>query len=143
MRLLGFTLLLGVGCATVDDSLYDGPTGSGNDIFCSDYGDADEFVETPLSLTGSGRLKVQLIVDKDNPKDGNIIGNASYRLQNPGISGAEQAGTASPLGEFSKTLGPGTWVMSIEGEQNCENEEVIAEITESVELYLCVPLYCD
>ncbi len=143
MRSLGLIVLTVMGCTATDDSLYDGPTGSGNDIFCSVYSEADEFVETPISLQGSGRLKVQLLVDRDNPKDGDLIGNASYRLQNPQISGAEQQGTASPLGEFSKTLGPGSWVMSIEGEQGCRNDEVFAEIIESVELYLCIPLYCD
>ena len=72
MRSLGFIVLTVMGCTTNDDSLYDGPTGSGNDIFCSVYSEADEFVETPISLQGSGRLKVQLLVDRGNPKDGVI-----------------------------------------------------------------------
>ena len=56
------------------------------------------------SLQGSGRLRVQLIVDMSNPKDGDIIGNAEYRLSNQQISGAEQQGTMSPLGEPTEDL---------------------------------------
>ena len=58
-----------IACTTVDESLYEGPTGEGNEIFCSSFADADELEQTEVALTGSGRLRVQLIVDRDNPKD--------------------------------------------------------------------------
>ena len=140
---------LWLACTTVDDSLYEGPTGEGNNIFCSTFDDADMVQETDLpSLTGSGRLRVQLILDRDNPKDGEIIGNAEYRLSNDDISGAEQQGTMSPLGEFTKTLGPGTWTLTVNGADGCENkgpdnEGIEVFIEESVETYMCVPLYCE
>lgn len=138
-----------LGCAPVDESLYEGPTGEGNDIFCSTFSDADAVETLELStLQGSGRLRVQLIVDMNNPKDGDIIGNAEYRLSNEQISGAEQQGTMSPLGEFTKTLGPGIWTMTVNGSEGCTNKgpdddgiEVVIE--EGIETYMCVPLYCD
>ena len=135
--------ILWLACTAVDDSLYSGPTGEGNDIFCSSYDDADSIEETEVSsLVGSGRLRVQLIVDRSNPKDGDIIGNAEYRLSNDEISGAEQQGTMSPLGEFTKTLGPGTWMMTVNGAEDCSNAVEIP-IQESLETYVCVPLYCE
>jgi hypothetical protein len=135
--------MLWLACTAVDDSLYSGPTGEGNDIFCSSYDDADTIQETDVSsLVGSGRLRVQLIVDRSNPKDGDIIGNAEYRLSNDEISGAEQQGTMSPLGEFTKTLGPGTWMMTVNGAEDCSNAVEIS-IQESLETYVCVPLYCE
>ena len=136
-------------CTAVDDTLYEGPTGEGNDIFCSSFADADsmEMMEVS-SLQGSGRLRVQLIVDMDNPKDGDIIGNAEYRLSNEQISGAEQQGTMSPLGEFTKTLGPGTWTMTVNGSEDCLNkgpngEGIEVVIEEGIETYMCVPLFCE
>lgn len=138
-----------IACTTVDESLYEGPTGEGNEIFCSSFADADELEQTEVALTGSGRLRVQLIVDRDNPKDGDIIGNAEYRLSNEQISGAEQQGTMSPLGEFSKTLGPGEWTMTVNGKEGCRNplqsggEPIIVPISEGMETYMCVPLYCE
>ena len=132
------------GCTKVDESLYVGPTGEGSNIFCSTYADADLIQETEVpTLSGSGRLRVQLIVDRSNPKDGDIIGGADYRLENPAIQGAEQVGTMSPLGEFTKTLGPGDWVMTINGGENCHNDNIVATIYEATETYMCIPLYCD
>ena len=139
-----------LGCTSMDDTLYEGPTGEGNDIFCSSYDDADAIEMMELSsLQGSGRLKVQLIIDdEDNPKDGDIIGNAEYRLSNEQISGAEQQGTMSPLGEFTKTLGPGVWTMTVNGSEGCLNkgpndEGIEVVIEEGIETYMCIPLYCD
>ena len=132
-------------CTQEDESLYQGPTGEGNNIFCSTFDDANDFIETELeSLTGeNGRLKVQLIIDSDDPRDDEVVGGASYTLENPSIGGAQQRGTASPLGEFSKTLGSGDWVLAVKGETGCDSEDITATITAGTETYLCVPLYCD
>ena len=114
-------------------------------IFCSGFDEADTYIETELeALTGeNGKIKVQLIIDSDDPRDDEVVGGASYTLENPSIGGPEQLGTASPYGEFSKTLGAGDWVLSVKGETGCDSEEVDAGISAGVELYLCVPLYCE
>ena len=132
-----------IACGESDEDLYTGPSGSGNDIFCNEFVDADESQSREdAGLVGSGRLNVQLVVDKVNPHDGNIVGNATYILQNPLVGGGEQIGSSSPLGDFSKTLGAGTWELEVKGGENCSNFVEI-EIVAGTELDLCVPLYCD
>ena len=122
---------------------FTGPTGSGTDIFCDTFEDADqEETYNDVDLPGSGKLEVELIIDSTNPKDASLIGNATYTYENPMTGGGELQGQANPLGTFSKTLGAGTWNFRITGPTDCENEiEVVIE--DGVRLQKCVPLYCD
>ena len=122
---------------------FTGPTGTGTDIFCDTFEDADqEETYDDVDLPGSGKLEVQLIIDSTNPKDASLIGNATYIYENPMTGGGELQGQASPLGSFSKTLGAGTWNFRITGPTDCGNDiEVIIE--DGVRIQKCVPLYCD
>lgn len=136
-------LLAIVGCGEKNEDVYTGPTGAGSDIFCNEFADAGDEQSIPDdALVGSGRLKMQLVVDRGNPKDTSIVGNATYVIKNPEIGGGQQLGETSPLGEFTKTLGPGTWNVAITGGEGCENT-VEAVIEAGMQLEMCVALYCE
>ena len=119
-----------------------GPTGTGTNIFCEEFSDAEQEENGVFDLDGSGKFEVQLIVDSENPKDASLIGNATYTYENPMIGGGELQGQADPLGAFSKTLGAGDWNFRITGPTDCENDIEIT-IEDRVHLKKCVPLYCD
>ena len=120
-----------------------GPTGVGNDVFCSSYEDADteQFTED-VELAGSGVLEVQLVVDATNYKDTSLVGNSTYTFNNIDAGGGEQLGQADFQGYISKTLGAGNWHFRFTGETGCENEMDIL-IEEGVRTEKCIPLYCE
>ena len=121
----------------------EGPTGTGVDVFCDTYEDADqEEVYEDFELSGSGQLEVTLIVDSANPRDFSLVGNSTYTYENQMVGSGESSGQAGQTGEFSKTLGAGTWNFRITGPTDCENNiELVIE--DGVRLKKCIPLYCD
>jgi hypothetical protein len=123
------------------DKVYEGPSGSGIDIFCDDFSEAGMSNEYEFDSATSGRLEAQLIVDEDNPRDTSLIGNATYTMENLVVGGGEQLDQANPLGALSKTLGEGEWNLRIEGADGCSNE-ITVDIQAGVLLEMCIPLYC-
>ena len=120
---------------------YEGPTGSGVDVFCDEYEEAGEEVVSDFDSTSSGRLEAQLIVDAENPRDTSIVGSATYILEGP-QGGGEQLDQADPLGALAKTLGAGEWMLRVEGANECRNELTV-NIEAGVRLEMCIPLYCE
>ena len=123
--------------------IQEGPTGTGADVFCDTYEDADqEEVYEDVTYTGSGQLEVTLIVDSANPRDFSLVGNSTYTYENRLVGSGEASGQAGQTGEFSKLFGAGTWDFRITGPTDCENNiELVIE--DGVRLKKCIPLYCD
>ena len=123
------------------EKAYEGPTGSGVDIFCDEYAEAGTSAVSDFDSTSSGRLEAQLIVDVENPRDTSIVGNATYTVENVQVGGGEQLDQADPLGSLSKTLGAGEWILRVEGADDCSNELTV-NIEAGIRLEMCIPLYC-
>jgi len=133
-------LLLLLACGDKENA-YEGPSGSGVDIFCDKFSEAEQENVGDFDSTSSGRIEAQLIVNLPNPKDTSVIGNAKYTLENEQQGSGEQLDQANPLGIFKKTLGAGDWSISIVGGNDCTND-IIVQIEAGVLLDMCIPLYC-
>lgn len=134
-------LLLFLFACEEQDKAYQGPDGSGIDIFCDEFSEAGMVNEYEFDSVSSGRLEAQLIVDVENPRDTSLIGNATYTMENLEVGGGEQLDQADPLGALSKTLGEGEWNLRIEGAEGCNNE-IIIDVQAGVLLEMCIPLNC-
>lgn len=120
---------------------------SGPDYWCETLDDAQSYyIEDGGGNVSSGRIEGRIITSSsDDIHDINLVADLDYTLQNATSGGSPSLGATSEGGDFSKTVGEGTWQVQASKSylgKSCtafyEFEVVAAKTT-----YICVELTCE
>lgn len=144
------SLLLGLavltpGCSDTSDKSTD--DSSGPRYWCESLDDAqDYYIEDGGGNVSSGRIEGRIITSgSDDIHDVNLVGSLDFTLQSTSSGGSPTLDTTSAEGDFSKTVGAGTWQVQASKSyagKSCSADyefEVVAEKT----TYICVELACE
>ncbi|MDP6933919.1 MAG: hypothetical protein QGG40_13425 [Myxococcota bacterium] len=115
--------------------------------FCESIEDGDSYVISDGGGSStSGLVQGRLISDEtDDLHDTSLIGYLDYSLENSDVGGSPTLDQTEMNGDFSNTLGEGTWVIKASGQRliyDCSAEFEFAVVAGKT-TELCVDLQCE
>ena len=140
--LSSLALLAAVACTGDSDKTDDSSSGP----WCDDIADADSYyIEGTGGSATSGLVSGRLITDASGDlHDPNLVGSVEFLLESVDAGGASVQGETADYGEWSRTLGEGTWLLESTGSRNgydC-NASYEFEVTAGKQTYACIDAAC-
>lgn len=115
-------------------------------LWCESAEDADTYYIEDGGGTGtSGRLVGRVVsTGADDIHDPNLIGNIDYTVESETSGGAPSTGSTDSYGDFTRTLGEGTWRLQATKSTagNTCRADYTFEIVADKTTYICVDLVC-
>lgn len=137
-------LILLAAVACTDDSAKTDDSSSGP--WCDSMDGADTYyIEGTGGSATSGAVEGRFITDASGDlHDPTLIGNIEFQLESVDAGGTNLNGETDEYGEWSRTLGEGTWQVQSSGSRSGYDcaAEFTFEVTAGKKTYVCVDAKC-